>query len=92
MRTGVEPVLEDVEMGTGETPILRVEGGDSFFEDYPGDTLRRWWKSTLRKYHKHPLSLFLLFPQRKPLPVLHQGGRGSRPWQGGWIYHGSESS
>ena len=35
-RTGVEPVLKVVEMGTGDIPIHDVGEGDSHFEDYPG--------------------------------------------------------
>jgi len=33
-------------------------------------------KSILRKNHKHPLSLFSLYPLMKPQPVLNQGRRG----------------
>jgi len=35
-RTAAEPVLEDVEMGTGDVPDHDTGVGDSHFEDYPG--------------------------------------------------------
>jgi len=30
-----------VEMGTGDSPVRRAEGGDSIFEDYPGDAFKK---------------------------------------------------
>jgi len=35
-RTGVEPALKDVEMGTGDESVHDMGVGDSHFEDYPG--------------------------------------------------------
>ena len=88
IRTGAKPVHEDVEMGTGETPVLRAEGDDSFFEDYSGDDFEKVGEINLEET---PLSLFSLSPRRKPHLALNQGGRGSGPWLGGWIYPGSGS-
>ena len=34
----------DLEMGTGDMPIHRVEGGDSFFNTTRGTLLKRWGK------------------------------------------------
>ena len=40
-RTGAEPVLKGVEMGTGDIPVHDVGAGDSQFEDYPGDDFEK---------------------------------------------------
>ena len=59
---GVESSKEkpDEDIGTGASPVCRVEAGDFFFEDYPGDDFEKVEKSTLRKPHL----------------VLNRGGRG----------------
>jgi len=55
-------------------------------------TLRKWKSSLLRIPHNHPLPLLLKTLLKKPLLALNRGGSGSRPWLGGQIYLGSESS
>ena len=40
-RIGAEPVLTDVEMGTGVVPVHDMGVGDSHFEDYPGDDFEK---------------------------------------------------
>jgi len=90
-RAGTEPVHEDVEMRIGDMPAHKAKTGDSCFEDYPGDDFEKVGEITPEKLHNHPLTLFLRFRRRKPLPALNQGGTGSRPWLGKRIYHGSGS-
>ena len=54
MGTGAEPVLEAVEMGSGGTPVLRAEGGDSFFEDCPGDDFEKVGEITPKETPQSP--------------------------------------
>jgi len=53
-RTGAEPVLKDVEMGTGDIPVHNVGEGDSHFEDYPGDDFEKVGEYTPEETSKSP--------------------------------------
>jgi len=105
IRTGAEPVLESVEMGTGEepiladigirtgeTPVLRAEASDSCFKDYPGDDFEKVGEITPEEIPQSPSDSVPKIPSEETPPALNQEGRGLRPWLGGRIYHGSESS
>jgi len=44
MEIGDEPSVEGKvveELGTGDSPVRRMEAGDSFFKDYPGDAFEK---------------------------------------------------
>jgi len=88
MGTGDKAVHEDVEMGAGETPVHRVEGGDSFFGDYPGDDFEKVGEINLEETPQTPSEPFLSIPseetpssaepRRKRMKTL--AGRTDLPW------------
>jgi len=66
----------DEEMGIGDSPVLALRRVIPCSEITRGMSSKRWETSILRKPHKHPLSLFSLFPRKKTHLVLNRGGRG----------------
>ena len=53
-KTGAEPVLEDVEMRTGDMPVHDMGAGDSHFEDYSGDDFEKVGEFTPEKTSQSP--------------------------------------
>ena len=91
-RTGAEPVLEEVEMATGDVPVHDTGVGASHFEDYSGNEFEKVGEFTPEEAPHHPLPLLLKSLLKKPLPALNQEKRGLRPWLRRRIYLGSEIS
>ena len=53
-KTGTEPVLEDVEMGTWDVSVHDTGVGDSHFEDYTGDDFEKVGEFTPEKIPQSP--------------------------------------
>jgi len=95
--TGDEPVLADVEMGSGCMLVLRAEGGDSFFEDYSRDDFEKVGEINLEET---PSELVLSVPseeipsstepRRKRIKTL--AGRTDLPWVQKLIAQRSQTS
>jgi len=54
VRTGKEPVLDDVMMRTGNEPVHNMGMGDSHFEDYPGDDFEKVGEYTPEETFQSP--------------------------------------
>ena len=88
MGTGEEPALADVEMGIGGKSILRAEGGDSFFEDFPGDDFEKVGEINPEETPQTPSEPILTVPseetpssaepRRKRIKTL--AGQTDQPW------------
>jgi len=78
----------DVEMRTGDTPVHRVEAGDSFFEEYSGDAFEKVGEINLEKTPQTPSEPILTVPsgetpitgkpRRKRIKTLAE--RTDLPW------------
>jgi len=55
-------------------------------------TLRRWGSLLLKKPYNYPLPLLLKTMLKNPQPALNRRESGSKPWLGGRISLGFESS
>jgi len=53
-RIGAEPVIKDVEMGTGDIPAHDIGKGDSHFEDFPGDDFEKVGEYTPEETSQSP--------------------------------------
>jgi len=100
MGTGEEPALADVEMGIGGKSILRAEGGDSFFEDFPGDDFEKVGEINPEETPQTPSEPVLSVPseetpssakpRRKRIKTL--AGRTDLPWVQKLIAQRSQTS
>ena len=78
----------DVEMGTGNTPVHRAGGGDSFIEDYPGDAFEKGGEINLEKTSQTPSEpVFFIPSDETPTPteprkkrIKTLAGRTNLPW------------
>ena len=100
MGTGEEPILADIGMRTGETPVLRAEAGDSCFEDYPGDDFEKVREITPEETPQSPSdpvpeirteeTSSSAEPRRKRIKTL--AGRTDLPWVRKLIAQRSQTS
>jgi len=78
----------DLEMRTGDMPIHRVEGGDSFLEDYSGDSFEKVGEINLEETPQTPSELVLSIPldetpttvEPKKKRIKTLAGRTNLPW------------
>jgi len=78
----------DSKMETGDMPVHKVEGGDSFLEDYPGDSFEKVGEINLEKTPRTPSEPILSIPsdetptttepRKKRIKTLT--GRTDLPW------------
>jgi len=90
VRTGKEPVLEDVVMETGNEPVHDMGMGDSHFEDYPGDDFEKVGEYTPEETSQSPSTPapekpveetpVSSEPRKKRIKTL--AGRIDQPWSG----------
>jgi len=78
----------DLELGTGDMPVHRVEGGDSIVEDYPGDLFEKVGEINLEEEPQAPVEPVLSVPSDETLTsvelrkkrVKTLAGRTDLPW------------
>jgi len=90
----------NVEMGTGDTPVHRVGGGDSIHEDYLGDSFEKVGEINLEEDPKTPSEPVISVPsdetpttaEPRKRRVKTLAGRTDLPWVRKLLAQQSQSS